>query len=435
MAFLAPPAGPRCVGKYELLEKIADGGMGSVYKGRHATSGEFVAVKVLAPERVTSKEVLLKRFEQEFHAARALDHPNIVRALDFGREGPTPYLVLEFVDGESLGDRIEREGRLSEEAAVGVVVQIARALEAMHGRAMVHRDVKPDNILLNNAGQAKLTDLGLIKDAETQLHLTQTGGGLGTPHFMAPEQFRNAKQADRRCDIYGLGATLYMAVTGELPFAGLGPVEACMKKLQNDLKPPRERVPGLSSRVDWAIRRAMSADPGQRPTSCAEFIEDLTGHSNHLEPAAGASSAAERIWQLVRNDPAGTRQSVQGTVEVLRRLLQTETRSNLRTVLVSPGEAGTLGPLSEFAEFRDLVIEAATVPVGAGPATPRVGVRHASAAPVSPAPAGAETRTNGKAADAQPMPEIGERFDLMTCLMIVFFVVGGFSLGWHLLAH
>jgi serine/threonine protein kinase len=281
----------RSLGNYDLLDKIADGGIGSVHKGRNRTTGELVAVKVLEPLKTRGDDILLKRFEQEFHAARALDHPHVVRALDFGREGTAAYLVLELVDGESLGARIERQGPLPEDEAVRLVVQIGQALDAIHERGMVHRDVKPDNILLSTDGRARLTDLGLVKDAGTELNLTRTGRGLGTPHFMAPEQFRNAKQADPRYDVYGLAATLYMAVTGALPFAGCGPMDAYMRKLGEDLAPPRELVPGLSSRVDEAIRRAMSADPDKRPRSCAAFIADLTGSGGDREQAGAAADA------------------------------------------------------------------------------------------------------------------------------------------------
>src|SRR5262249_19227503 len=144
---------------------------------------------------------------------------------------------------------------------------------------LVHRDVKPDNILLTAMGEVKLADLGLVKEMETDLNLTRTGRGLGTPHFMAPEQFRNAKNADARCDIYSLAATLYMTVTGEMPFKSCGPLDAWMKKINNELTPLRQLVPELSERLDWAVRRAMSADPEHRPQTCREFLEDLNGHT------------------------------------------------------------------------------------------------------------------------------------------------------------
>src|SRR5262249_20076947 len=160
---------------------------------------------------------LRKRFEQEYHVASSLDHPNLVRALELGDHDGAPFIVMELVDGPSLGDQIERDGKLQEAHAVRIISQVAEALEAGHKQRIIHRDVKPDNILLASDGLAKLTDLGLCKDIEGGDGLTRTSSGLGTPNFMAPEQFSDAKHADARCDIYSLGATLYMAVTGQLP--------------------------------------------------------------------------------------------------------------------------------------------------------------------------------------------------------------------------
>ncbi len=140
---------------------------------------------------------------------------------------------------------------MSEKEAIKIVAQWSQGLHKAHSNSMVHRDVKPDNILITADGTAKLADLGLVKETETDLNLTRTGRGLGTPQFMAPEQFRNAKNADARCDIYSLAATLYMALTGELPFRSCSPLDAWMKKVQNDFPPPRELAPHLSERVDW----------------------------------------------------------------------------------------------------------------------------------------------------------------------------------------
>src|SRR5262249_12482852 len=152
----------------------------------------------------------------------------------------------------------------------------AQALYRAHKQGLIHRDVKPDNIMVMPDGTAKLADLGLVKEVETDLNLTRTGRGSATPHFMAPEQIRNAKNADVGCDIYSMAATLYMAVTGELPFKSCGPLDAWMKKIHNELPPARQLAPELSERTDWAIRRAMSANPEDRPASCREFVEDLT---------------------------------------------------------------------------------------------------------------------------------------------------------------
>ncbi|MGH7221948.1 MAG: serine/threonine protein kinase, partial [Gemmataceae bacterium] len=288
----------KSIGNYDLLEKVAEGGMGAIYRGRHRESGMIVAIKIMPPH-MARNPVLLKRFEQEFRAASRLDHPNIVRALDYSDNGNMPYLVMEFVEGESLGQKLEREGRMSESDAIRIIAQVAQGLHRAHKQNLVHRDVKPDNVLVTPEGVAKLADLGLVKETETDLNLTRTGRGLGTPHFMAPEQFRNAKNADIRCDIYSLGATLYQMVTGELPFCSNGPLDAWMKKIQNELVPPRQIVPALSERAEWAIRRAMSADPEKRPTSCREFIEDLTGHSTRRLPSVDSSTPQQELWYLV----------------------------------------------------------------------------------------------------------------------------------------
>src|SRR5262249_3990871 len=236
------PAMQMTIGNYELLEKVAEGGMGSVWRARHRETGQVVAIKIM-PAHMASNATLLRRFEQEFRAASRLDHPNIVRALDYGDNGSTPYLVMEFVEGESLGQKIEREGRMPEAEAVRIIAQAAQGLHRAHKQGIIHRDVKPDNIMVTPEGQAKLADLGLVKEVDADLNLTKTGRGLGTPHFMAPEQFRSAKDADVRADIYSLGATLYMMVTGELPFRSNGPLEAWMKKMNNELTPPRQLVP------------------------------------------------------------------------------------------------------------------------------------------------------------------------------------------------
>src|SRR5438105_2952285 len=148
---------------YDLIEKIADGGMGSVYKARQCSSGQAVAIKVVPPH-VATNPVLLKRFEQEFRASSHLDHPNIVKALDFGTSGSSPYLVMEFVDGESLGQRLARDGPIPEAEAIRLVAQVARGLHRAHKEGLIHRDIKPDNILITADGQAKVTDLGLVKE-------------------------------------------------------------------------------------------------------------------------------------------------------------------------------------------------------------------------------------------------------------------------------
>jgi eukaryotic-like serine/threonine-protein kinase len=246
-----------------------------VFRAQNRSTGQLVAIKILPPG-LAKNPILFRRFKQEFHAAFALPHPNIVRALDFSEEGSTPFLVMEYIEGMSLGEKVAREGRMPEADAIRLILQVCRGLQYAHDRGVIHRDVKPDNILVTPAGEAKLTDLGLVKEMLSDHNLTRTGGGLGTPHYMAPEQFHNAKNADARCDVYGLGSTLYTMVTGELPFGNLGPMQVCQKKIQGELPSAQARVPGLSKRIDRTIRWAMAANRDKRLASCLEFEQELT---------------------------------------------------------------------------------------------------------------------------------------------------------------
>jgi serine/threonine protein kinase len=292
MAVRALKRDPRLIGKYEVLGRLAATEMGTVFKGRDPTTGCFVAIKLAGPA-LTTNPVGLRRFEQEFKVTRALDHPHIVRALQFGQESGVPYMVLEFVDGQSLGDRIEHEGKLPEVEAVRIAARVGEALHHAHCHQVVHRDVKPDNILLTAERLVKLADLGLAKDYDSDAGLTRASMGLGTPNFMAPEQFSDAKNADRRCDVYSLGATLYMALTGELPFPGRGALTVLKKKLANDLVPPRQLVPTLSPWVESAIVRAVDANPRARQGSCLEFVKEICGEAEGAQnrPATQAPSA------------------------------------------------------------------------------------------------------------------------------------------------
>jgi serine/threonine protein kinase len=348
------------IGSYDLIAKIAEGGMGWVYKGRHRQTGQLVAIKIV-PSHMARNEILLKRFEQEFIAASKLDHPNIVRALDYCGTGSTPFLVMEFVDGESLGQRLDRDGKMPEAEAIRIIAQVAQGLHRAHKMGMIHRDVKPDNVMVTRDGTAKLTDLGLVKEIDAELNLTRTGRGLGTPHFMAPEQFRNAKNADVRCDVYSLAATLYHMVTGELPFGKTsGPLDAWMKKVNNDLGTPRQLAPEISERTDWAIRRSMAADPNLRPGSCREFVEDLTGHSTRKlsTPTDGAQSGD--IWYLVYKDETGATHTVKGSTEGIRRSLRERLLGDATNVRACRSKTGPFEPLKGFPEFRDLLIAPST---------------------------------------------------------------------------
>jgi serine/threonine protein kinase len=383
-------ATPQQIGMYDLISKIAEGGMGAVYKAKSRVTGQIVAIKIIPPD-TAKNPILVRRFEQEFKAASLLDHPNVVKAIEYCGTGPSPFLVMEFVDGESLGQRVERDGRVAESLAVHFIAQVCDGLHRAHKQGLIHRDVKPDNILVTADGTAKLTDMGLVKDVEGEQNLTRTGRGLGTPHFMAPEQFRNAKNADVRCDIYSLGATLYMLVTGEVPFAKTSPLDCWMRKIKNDYPPPRQVNPRLSERIDWAIRRAMSAEPKERPASCREFVEDLTGQT--ARRGGGADSAPglppvpkADLWYLVYKGPNGEPLTVKGTTDSIRQNVKAGNLGDPAGVLVSRTKTGKFAPLRSTAEFRDLVVSpAAVTPAQAAQPTNRV----PRPTPGPPAPPGA----------------------------------------------
>jgi serine/threonine protein kinase len=408
---------PVLIGNYVILNTIAEGGMGSVHKARHVKTGQIVAIKIVHA-KLLANDIFRRRIIQEYTATCEINHPNIVRMLDFGREGDSPYLVMEFVDGESLAERLGRVGALPEKQALWLISRVAQGLHKAHRLGLIHRDVKPGNVLLTEGGDVKLTDFGLMRELDTDQNLTRTGRGLGTPYFMAPEQFRNAKRADVRCDIYSLAATLYQTVTGKLPFDTLNPLETWMKKTRNEIVAPRELVPGLSERVDWAIRRSMSAEPAERAATCREFIEDLIGRSTKRPPVPRSAAAGADVWYLVYQDEEGTEHTVKSDTQGIRRCYKEGLLGDASQVRVGRDKQGPLASLRDYPEFRDLVIDATPLPrvlhnasrAGAGTEA------SAAAAAVAPAPASAPVpastsiaapKSPGTAALATPHIEMG----------------------------
>jgi serine/threonine protein kinase len=282
------------IGNYQILRVLGQGSTATVYLGVHPTTGQNVAIKVI-PGKIVNDPVLSMRFAKECQVARQLDHPHVVHVLDYGLDGYKPFLVMEFVGGGSLGQRLEREGRLAEAEAVEIINQAGQALQWAHERRLVHRDVKPDNILLGADGKVKLSDLGLVKSLDDNAHLTQALDYLGTPNFMSPEQFKDARKADARSDLYSLAATLYMTVTGEIPFRGRNGRDLAgifKRKLDRDIAPPRQLIPELSQRVNDAILQALEVDGKKRQTSVREFLESLTEKTVTIRSAAANSPMA-----------------------------------------------------------------------------------------------------------------------------------------------
>lgn len=269
-------------GQYEILEKLGEGGMSVVYKARHLTVDRIVAVKVLLPGRELD-ETSMQRFQQEARAAARLDHPGIVRVFDFGldEELNCPFLVMEYVQGQTLGEVLEERGALPEAQAKDIVLQVAEAIEHAHQRFVVHRDIKPSNIILQQVAgdrlRAQVLDFGIAKviDKEAgQLTITRTGEIFGSPDYMSPEQCLG-KALDNRADIYSLGCVLYECVMGRAPFHCDSPVETMMLQLSQKAVDFHTNV--LSRPLQNAILKALEKDPASRFQSMEAFCQALGG--------------------------------------------------------------------------------------------------------------------------------------------------------------
>jgi len=261
------------LGDYEILAELGGGGMGRVYRARDLTLERIVALKTLAPQFRTD-QVLVQRFLKEARAAARLNHPNIVQIYDFGKEGDTYYLAMEYVEGESLAGFLKR-GTFTESDAISVTRFTCRALVVAHSEGLIHRDIKPDNLMLTAKGELKLVDLGVAKRVDEDQSLTQTGQALGTPHYISPEQIRAAKDIDGRADIYSLGATMYHLVTGKPPFNGSSSAMVMSLHLYQPVEDPRVLVPDLSEGFSFVLQKMMAKDPNDRYPDADAVDRDL----------------------------------------------------------------------------------------------------------------------------------------------------------------
>lgn len=269
------PAGTT-LGTFSVIDKLGEGGMGTVYRAEQPSRQRQVALKVISPN-VAQRPGFMQRFQREVRVMGKLEHPHIVRYLAAG-EGPNGliYLAMELVEGGSLGDWIRKLKTIPVDDVVVVGLATARALQHAHDQGLVHRDVKPDNILLTCDGSVKLADLGLAKATDDDTGLTQTGIGIGTPLYAAPEQTRNAKYADARSDLYALGGVLYHALTGKPPFPGQTLFEVIKAKESGTFPPPSQVRGKVPPALDRIILRLLAKLPEHRYPSCLELIEELS---------------------------------------------------------------------------------------------------------------------------------------------------------------
>lgn len=281
-------------GRYEIISRIGGGGMALVYKAHDLLLNRNVAVKVLRQQFVNDDE-FIRRFRREAQSAAALSHPNVVSIYDVGQEDDIHYIVMEYVEGRNLNELIAEQAPLQVEQAVHIAYQIADALDHAHANHIVHRDIKPHNILIGLNGRVKVTDFGIAR-AVTSSTITHTGSVVGSVHYFSPEHAKGINTGEKS-DLYSLGIVLYQMLTGSLPFFGESPISIALKHLQDDFAEPRTINPHIPQSVENIILRAMRKNPNERYNSAKDLMRDL-------ETCLDASRAneAKLVFTPVYND-------------------------------------------------------------------------------------------------------------------------------------
>ncbi len=269
---------------YQMLKKLGAGAMATVFMARQISLDRIVAIKVL-PRRLSENTEYVERFYKEGKAAAKLNHANIVQAFDVGEAGGYHYFVMEYVKGHTLYDELAGGKVFEEDEALRIIIQIARALEHAHEQGLIHRDVKPKNIMMTPEGVAKLADMGLARAArDEQTAQAEAGRAFGTPYYISPEQIRGEMDIDFRADIYSLGATLYHLVTGRVPFDGPTPVAVMQKHLKEALVPPDHINTKLSAGLGEVVEVMMAKDRSRRYASTSDLLVDLGAIASGQSP-------------------------------------------------------------------------------------------------------------------------------------------------------
>lgn len=259
------------LGEFRLKRKLGAGGMGDVYLAEQESLDRRVAVKTLK-KKFASDPKFVERFYREAKAMAKLDHPNVVRCYAVGEDHGFHYVAIEYIDGKSMQDWMNELKQLSVGDATYIILACLDALSHAHESKIIHRDIKPDNILVTSKGVVKVADLGLAKAVDEDNSMTQSGTGLGTPLYMPPEQARNAKHVDHRTDIYALGSTYYNFLTGKYPFSGTTALELIMSKESGKFESVRKLNPEVPEKLDLLIEKMMAKNPDHRFKSCAEIL-------------------------------------------------------------------------------------------------------------------------------------------------------------------
>ncbi len=277
-------------GRYELIEKIGEGGMAVVYKARCRLLNRYVAIKILRPE-FTKDGPFLESFKRESQAAAGLQHPNIVSVYDVGKEGDINFIVMELIDGRPLSDIIREEAPMNYKRAIEITRQVASALGLAHRNNIIHRDVKPHNIMITRDGTAKLADFGIAKAvSNSTIMANETNRVIGSVHYFSPEQARGA-YVDERSDIYSLGIVLYEMLTGQVPFDGENPVQVALMHINDEITPPSQLVSGIPPALEKLVMKATDKFQSNRYKNTDEMIEEL-GNIDFVTKMVGDSILA-----------------------------------------------------------------------------------------------------------------------------------------------
>jgi eukaryotic-like serine/threonine-protein kinase len=258
--------------RYKIVEHIGGGGMADVYRAHDTLLDRPVAVKILRSQ-FTGDEEFVRRFRNEAQAAARLSHSHIVNVFDVGRDEDIYYIVMEYIQGETLKDHIQKKDKLAIDEAIGIALQICGALEHAHQNNLIHCDIKPHNILMGRGGRIKVTDFGIAR-AVTSATMTQTGTIIGSVHYISPEQVKGA-MASVTSDVYSLGVVLYEMLTGQLPFTGENPISIALKHLQEEVTPPGQLNSEIPPILEATILKALSKDPAKRYPSISSMMHDL----------------------------------------------------------------------------------------------------------------------------------------------------------------
>lgn len=293
-------------GRYEIIEKIGEGGMAEVYKAKCHLLNRYVAVKILKPE-YAKDETFVKRFRREAQSAAALTHANIVSVYDVGAEGDINYIVMELLESKTLKDYIEEHGAMPSDLVLKISAQIASALETAHKAHIIHRDIKPQNIVLNKNMVAKVTDFGIAKITNVpSATITSFGSTMGSVHYFSPEHAKGG-YTDEKSDIYSLGVVMYEMATGKLPFDADSPVSVALKQIQEDPVPPIDVNPNVSPALNQIILKALQKSTALRYQNATEVISDISQallrpNSLILRPASSVEAGATQVIPILENN-------------------------------------------------------------------------------------------------------------------------------------